>query len=199
MWSLIHNIFGILVTYRYFDRKFAIVYQILVSLIWLIYKNECICSYYYKKNVDPEYKLGDNPYDTSDLTLFRNDITDLLLYRIFPGIIIPYFYYQITNDIKKTFTLLVLIFITFVKDKFYIDFLKSDYRYLIVFILGYLATDTNLIKDSKINFFMSKGTICVVLLLIYTHLFYDIEGINSMTLIGSTVCSYILYKYTKKN
>lgn len=199
MWSLIHNIFGVLVTYRYFDKKFAIVYQILVLLIWLIYKNECICSYYYKKKINPEYKLGDKPSDTSDLTLFRNEITDLILYKIFPGIIIPYFYYQITNDLKKTITLVVLIFITYIKDKFCTDFLKSDYRYITVFILGYLATDTNLIKDNKINFLMSKGTISVALMLLYTHLFYDIEGINGMTLIGSTVCSYIFYKYNIKN
>lgn len=199
MWSLIHNIFGILVTYRYFDKKFAIVYQILVSLIWIIYKNECICSYYYKKNVDPEYKLGDKPYDTSDLTLFRNEITDIILYRIFPGIIIPYFYYQITNDIKKTVTLLVLIFITFIKDQFYIDFLKSNYRYLIILILGYLATDFNLVNDYKIKFFMNGGVLSVILVLIYTHLFYDIEGINGMTAMGGLVSSYILYKYNKKN
>ena len=38
------------------------VYFLLMVLHWIIFKNECILSYFEKKIIDKDYKLGDKPY-----------------------------------------------------------------------------------------------------------------------------------------
>lgn len=42
-----------------------VVYFLMLNISWIVFKNECIISYFYKKQQNPDYKLGDN-IDVSD-------------------------------------------------------------------------------------------------------------------------------------
>lgn len=82
---------------------------LIIVLNWNIFKGECILSYYEKKLLDPNYKLG-----TNDNSLFKNLIGDSTANLIMSTnyIIIPYIIYR--NYKTKNFPIIFGVFIAII-------------------------------------------------------------------------------------
>jgi hypothetical protein len=69
-----------------FDKYFLL-YFILMNLSWVLFKDECLISYIYKKVENPDYVLGEtNTVDDYD-RIFGKELS-----KIFLGILIPILY-----------------------------------------------------------------------------------------------------------
>ncbi len=73
-----------------FPKKYDLIYVIyifLISLHWVIFKNECIISYFEKKSLNKNYVLGSLPYElphNKDITnSFHFYINTLKFFNIF--------------------------------------------------------------------------------------------------------------------
>ena len=79
-----------------FSRDLFLFLILNVIYHWMILKNECILSYYYKKNRDKKYILGSN-VDAVDLN--SSKISKILLF-IFLYIVLSYLIYKYTSKNK---------------------------------------------------------------------------------------------------
>jgi hypothetical protein len=69
-----------------YDLYYVIV-VFLTTLHWNIFKGECIASYYEKKFLDPNYKLGDNN-DSLFKNILGKNTTDIFIQLNFIGLLI---------------------------------------------------------------------------------------------------------------
>ena len=90
--AYIHVVMSIVVAFYFVWRQpsfdvYFLLYFILMNLSWVLFKDECLLSYIYKKLEDPTYTLGDTvTIDDYDL-IFGKDLS-----KIFLGIFIPILY-----------------------------------------------------------------------------------------------------------
>ena len=193
MFSLIHNLMIIPSIYQIFDMEFSISFYLFLLIQWYINKNECILSYYHKKNKDSNYLLGDRYDDVSDLfvsklSFFNKFKLDKILYIL----LIPHFYFYITKK-KINSILLSLIIITCYTLE---NIMSSRKRYIFLVILIYLATDNVLISNKYINVsfkiftFLNIFTSSVIF-----YKFKNEKNIFEIILINVLTYTYILSKY----
>ena len=91
-----------------FSRDLFLILLLNVIYHWIILKNECILSYYYKKNRDKKYILGSN-VDAVDLN--SSKISKILLF-IFLYIVLSYLIYKYTSKNKILVLLFTIIYLS---------------------------------------------------------------------------------------
>lgn len=90
--AYVHVIMSIMVAFYFVWRQpsfdmYFLLYFILMNLSWVLFRDECLLSYIYKKLENPAYTLGDTvTIDDYDL-VFGKDLS-----KIFLGIFIPLLY-----------------------------------------------------------------------------------------------------------
>lgn len=198
MWALLHKLFLMVAQYRYLDNKFCVLYFLLIMSSWIIYKNECIISYYWKhKNYD-NYKLGDDPHDVSDLGLKDNYLT-LFFYDLMKVIITPYLFYKITGDVKSMLLYQTVIFLTLSNKEYSNYFFKTRFRYILLVVVCYLITNKIFINDNYMNMIVKIGSLILTGLIIYTYNNYKniIDDLDEISYVGILQIAYILGKFIK--
>ena len=64
-----------------FYMKFLFLSMIFINVMFILYKGECIVSYYHKFSNDNNYKLGENIYDLNDYFIDQiKKKIDILIY-----------------------------------------------------------------------------------------------------------------------
>ena len=198
MWPFLHKIIVLAAQYRFLNKKFCVLNYLLLLSSWIIYKNECIISYFYKEKNYKNYKLGDNPHDVSDIELNNNYMT-VFFFDALKVLIAPYLFYKITNSIKGMLIYQCIIFLS-VLDKDYSNyFFKTKFRYILLVGICYLMTNYNIINDNYMKIVVKYGVLISFLLILYTHYFYKdkIEDIEEISFVGIIQLVYILSKFIK--
>lgn len=193
MFSLIHNLMIIPSIYQFFDWEFSISFYLFLLIQWYINKNECILSYYHKKNKDQNYLLGDKYDDVSDLfvsklSFFNKFKLDRILYLL----LIPHFYFYITKKKINSILLFLIIITCYTFD----NITSSRKRYFFLIILIYLATDDALISNEYINKCFQILTFSnIIVSSIIFYKFKNEKNIFEIILINVLTYTYILSKY----
>lgn len=194
MIKLIHNLMFLISVYQFFHMEFCIPYYSIVLFLWIIYKNECVISFYDKVNNIDGYKLGDNG-TTPDL--FVSDI-DFRIDRILCIVVIPIYYYILTKDLFSSMLLFINIFTCASNIWFCNEFLKTRFRYILIPLMMYVMTNSNLIKSKTVNVLFFIGIAISLSLMIYTLLNYNNENeIFEISIIGIVSLIYLLYTNVK--
>lgn len=192
MIKLLHNLMIIVTIYQYFHKEFCIPYYTMIAFMWIIYKNECIISFFDKIKTSSNYQIGDNAYNTPDLIInswnfFRFD-------RLLNIIVIPIHYYFITKDIFISILLFIINSILVIENNIFKSFLQSRYRYIFLPIMIYIMTNNNLIKNNLINIMYNIMILFGIFVVIYTYKKYDNQNdLFEMTIIGLLSLIYLQY------
>jgi hypothetical protein len=75
--NVLFSIYGIIFSKSVLDYVY-IIFILSVLIGWTFYNGECIPTYYYKKQHDPEYKAGQDSTDVKDMRLFFGDYTFII-------------------------------------------------------------------------------------------------------------------------
>jgi hypothetical protein len=108
---------------------------LLLCLHWVLLKGECLISYLYKKNQDPQYYIGKNSSELKDIDDFSKEISvftgvnedkiNKIVYMLIYITFILLFYRFIKHKTVKPSYILYLNFILLFM---YITYLKKNYR-----------------------------------------------------------------------
>jgi hypothetical protein len=106
-----------------------VVYFLMLNTSWIVFKNECIISYFYKKQQNPDYKLGDNidVKDFDDL-IGKTNARALSLY-----ISITYFInlFFVLTRLKLEFATKVLVILSYVAYAIYMILLRLRPQWIV--------------------------------------------------------------------
>ena len=110
---------SIIATYFIWRRPefdaYYLLYFILLNLSWVIFYNECLISYMFKKNNDPDYKMGDsNKVEDYDIVLGKPG-AELFLNYVVPtlyslNLIVIAFFSKMGKNINTKSYLVLAIF-----------------------------------------------------------------------------------------
>lgn len=196
MFHILHNLMTITTAYMFFNKNFCIPYYTCIILLWIIYKNECIISFFDKVKLNKNYSIGENGYSTPDL-LWSN-LNSFRFDRILSIIVIPLYYYLITKNIIKSISLALILILLLIENKIFHNITTSRFRYLLLLVAFSIMTDNKLdIKFIKTiyNFLLSIS----IILITYTFLKYRYQkDIKEMTTIGIVTILAILLKNNLK-
>jgi len=97
-------------------------------LSWIVFKNECLFSYLYKKNKDPNYSLGDNP-----------ELEDIYIphWLHYLGYAIRVYFYSTLSTWYYSLLLIPLYILERQREGVY-EYWLTNWRYLLVPIVLYL-------------------------------------------------------------
>lgn len=98
-------------------------------LSWLLFKNECLFSYLYKKGKDPKYKLGSNP---------RLEDMSLPQWVHYIGYIIRIYFYSTLSTWYYTLLLIPFYIMERQKQGKVYEFWLSSWRYILIPIVLWL-------------------------------------------------------------
>ena len=200
MWVFLHKLFVFAAQWRYLDKRTMVIYFLIIMSSWIVYKNECIISYYWKEKNYKNYKLGDNPDDVSDLgPFYKNNYLALFFYDFMKLIVTPYLFYKLTGSMKGMLIYQLVILLTLLNKEYSTKFLRTKFRYVLLIAITYLLTNQNFINDNYMNILVKIGLGLVFAVIIYTHYMYKnvIEDIDEMSYIGIAQIVYLLGKYIK--
>ena len=201
MFHILHNLMTITTAYMFFNKKFCIPYYTCITLLWIVYKNECIISFFDKVKINKNYSIGENGYSTPDLVWSK--LNSFRFDRILSILAIPLYYYLITKNVIKSISLALILILLLIENKIFYKITTSRFRYILLLIIFSIMTDNNLnIKSIKIlyNILLPFS----IMLITYTFFRYNNQkDINEMTIIGIVTIFAILlknnHKLVKKN
>ena len=138
------------------NRKFDIIYILVITFIilgWILFKGECAMSLFLKQQQNPNYKMGDNVFDLSDMQKVLPIDEKLLINIITVMIFVHIYLIYIVNirshllDIRLIYLLFFIYIYTildlrkFYNPRFYDQFNISNYSWYLnkVFILVLFA------------------------------------------------------------
>jgi len=182
--------------YQYFNKHFSIPWLSNIVFLWIIYKNECILSFFEKKYKNPNYKMGDNVSSTPDLKwkefLVQNNI--FIIYKLLNLTLIPYYYYLITKNITKTIIFATILIICSSNNIIFNNFITSKFRYILLPFFMYTMNDINILNKSDMIIVYNIMNTAGIGLVIYTFNNYKDEGdILEMSIFAITCLIYSLY------
>lgn len=201
MFNILHNIMTITTAYQFFNKDFCIPYYTSIVLLWIIYKNECIVSFFDKVKINKNYNIGDNGYSTPDLIWSK--LNAYRIDRLLSVILIPLYYYLITKSIPKSIILaLILIILLTDNNQLFFYITTSRFRYILLFFILIIMTDNNLNKNLIVNLYNILLPISFLLIL-YTFFKYNYQkDIHEMTIVAILSIIILLFKnnvhYLKK-
>ena len=201
MFHILHNLMTITTAYMFFNKKFCIPYYTCITLLWIVYKNECIISFFDKVKINKNYSIGENGYSTPDLVWSK--LNSFRFDRILSILAIPLYYYLITKNVIKSISLALILILLLIENKIFYKITTSRFRYILLLIIFSIMTDNNLnIKSIKMlyNILLPFS----IMLITYTFFRYNNQkDINEMTIIGIVTIFAILlknnHKLVKKN
>ena len=196
MFHILHNLMTITTAYMFFNKKFCIPYYTCIVLLWIVYKNECIISFFDKVKLNKSYNIGENGYSTPDLVWSK--LNSFRFDRILSILLIPLYYYLITKNIIKSISLALLLTLLLVENKIFYKITTSRFRYFLLLIAFSIMTDNKLdIKFIKIMYNLLLPI--SIMLIAYTFFKYRYQkDIKEMTIIGIATILAILLKNNPK-
>lgn len=196
MFHILHNLMTITTAYMFFNKKFCIPYYTCITLLWIVYKNECIISFFDKVKINKNYSIGENGYSTPDLVWSK--LNSFRFDRILSILAIPLYYYLITKNVIKSISLALILILLLIENKIFYKITTSRFRYILLLIIFSIMTDNNLnIKSIKMlyNILLPFS----IMLITYTFFRYNNQkDINEMTIIGISSILIILLKNNPK-
>ena len=196
MFHILHNLMTITTAYMFFNKKFCIPYYTCIVLLWIVYKNECIISFFDKVKINKNYSIGENGYSTPDLVWSK--LNSFRFDRILSILAIPLYYYLITKNVIKSISLALILILLLIENKIFYKITTSRFRYILLLIIFSIMTDNKLdIKFIKAiyNFLLSIS----IILITYTFFKYRYQkDIKEMTIIGIVTILAILLKNNPK-
>ena len=192
MFHILHNLMTITTAYMFFNKKFCIPYYTCITLLWIVYKNECIISFFDKVKINKNYSIGENGYSTPDLVWSK--LNSFRFDRILSILAIPLYYYLITKNVIKSVSLALILILLLIENKIFYKITTSRFRYVLLLIIFSIMTDKNLnIKSIKILY---NILLPFSIMLITFFRYNNQKDINEMTIIG---ISSILIIFLKNN
>ena len=142
MFHILHNLMTITTAYMFFNKKFCIPYYTCITLLWIVYKNECIISFFDKVKINKNYSIGENGYSTPDLVWSK--LNSFRFDRILSILAIPLYYYLITKNVIKSISLALILILLLIENKIFYKITTSRFRYILLLIIFSIMTDNNL-------------------------------------------------------
>lgn len=189
----LHNLIYILlkVDFKKFI-KIKFINMLIHYLLWIIYKGECITSYYYKLKKNVNYKLGDNIYNTEDYAeIFKQ-------FNIVKEII----FILILSKILNYKILFYLILLVFEKNKVLGNYIFSKrLRYFLFIFIYFIFTDNNLLNEKILKKIFIYVLIFVIFIIIVNY--FELKkrketNIIEITLAGIFCCIIIMFSILYK-
>jgi hypothetical protein len=160
--------------------------MMILYLLWIIYKGECITSYYYKYDINNNYKLGDDIFNTEDYpNIYKqfNFVREIIFIIILSKIL----HYKI---------LFYLILLIFEKNRMLGNYIFSKrLRYLLFILIYFICTDNDFIKKKALKIIF----ICIFIFLIFILImnFFELKkrkekNIIEITSVGIFFCTIFI-------
>lgn len=172
--------------------KIKFFHMMILYLLWIIYKGECITSYYYKYNINNNYKLGDDIFNTEDYpSIFKQ--FNFLKEIIFIIILSKILHYKI---------LFYLILLIFEKNRMLGNYIFSKrLRYLLFILIYFMCIDNDFLKEKILKIIF----ICILIFLKFILIinFFELKkrkekNIIEITSVGIFFCTIFIYSIIHK-